>query len=173
MGNVGYIKDARGRRVSMIDPVASRLLHRHDSIPAESFEAIAREIGPGMKKRYVYIAVACYGFCLLGLTAVLIRELVTGAGRRFDLLGDPLWTGNLVIGCGGILACWVAARKGRAKRVCVTMLKYRRCPHCGYDLRMLPIDPSDGATVCPECGCAWRLVEEAPTDITTPEEASS
>jgi hypothetical protein len=37
------------------------------------------------------------------------------------------------------------------------MLKHRRCPHCGYDLRLLPIDSNDGATVCPECGCAWSL----------------
>jgi transcription initiation factor TFIIIB Brf1 subunit/transcription initiation factor TFIIB len=37
------------------------------------------------------------------------------------------------------------------------MLKHLRCPHCGYDLRGLAADPEDGATVCPECGCAWRL----------------
>ena len=41
------------------------------------------------------------------------------------------------------------------------MLQHRRCPHCGYDLRLLPDDCSDGATVCPECGCAWKLVGEA------------
>jgi transcription initiation factor TFIIIB Brf1 subunit/transcription initiation factor TFIIB len=39
------------------------------------------------------------------------------------------------------------------------MLEHRRCPHCGYDLRMLPTDPDDGSTVCPECGCAWGLDE--------------
>ncbi len=27
----------------------------------------------------------------------------------------------------------------------------------GYDLRMLPSDPADRATVCPECGHAWKL----------------
>jgi transcription initiation factor TFIIIB Brf1 subunit/transcription initiation factor TFIIB len=40
------------------------------------------------------------------------------------------------------------------------MLKHRRCPHCGYDIRGLPVDPQDGATVCPECGCAWELPSE-------------
>jgi hypothetical protein len=40
------------------------------------------------------------------------------------------------------------------------MLKFRRCPHCGYDLRLLPADPADSATVCPECGCAW-LIDDA------------
>ena len=29
------------------------------------------------------------------------------------------------------------------------------------DLRMLPVDPKDGVTVCPECGCAWRLEGDA------------
>ena len=41
-----------------------------------------------------------------------------------------------------------------------------RCPHCGYDLRELPGDPDDGATVCPGCGCAWKLSQtENPEDI--------
>ena len=29
--------------------------------------------------------------------------------------------------------------------------------NAGYDLRQLPVDPEDRATVCPECGCAWIL----------------
>jgi hypothetical protein len=37
------------------------------------------------------------------------------------------------------------------------MIRFRRCPHCGYSLQGLPVDPADGATVCPECACAWRL----------------
>ena len=41
------------------------------------------------------------------------------------------------------------------------MLQHLRCPHCGYDLRLLPTDPKDGASVCPECGCAWRLEPDA------------
>ena len=38
-----------------------------------------------------------------------------------------------------------------------TWIEHLRCPYCGYDIRGLPVDPSDGATVCPECGCAWRV----------------
>ena len=37
------------------------------------------------------------------------------------------------------------------------MLAQRRCPHCGYDLRLLPVDPEDAATIRPECGSAWKL----------------
>ncbi len=54
----------------------------------------------------------------------------------------------------------MAFRMARAKyviRVASVMLEHRHCPHCGYDIRELPTDSSDGATVCPECGCAWML----------------
>jgi len=33
-----------------------------------------------------------------------------------------------------------------------------RCPACGYEIMNLPPD-SDGCTVCPECGSAWRCHE--------------
>jgi ribosomal protein S27AE len=41
------------------------------------------------------------------------------------------------------------------------MLEHRRCPHCGYDLRGLPDESNDGATICPECGSAWILAADA------------
>ena len=55
---------------------------------------------------------------------------------------------------------WIVSRQARSKRIQFAMLKFRRCPHCGYDIRLLPADPTDGATVCPECGCAW-LIDDA------------
>ncbi len=48
-------------------------------------------------------------------------------------------------------------KRKRLKEVTAAMLKHTHCPHCGYDLRLLPNDPDDCATVCPECGCAWKL----------------
>jgi hypothetical protein len=60
-----------------------------------------------------------------------------------------IWIGPLMI--------WMVAKAARYNRIRSVMLRHRRCPHCGYDLRMLPTDPEDEATVCPECGCAWRL----------------
>ena len=52
------------------------------------------------------------------------------------------------------------ARRARGLRVAGIMLEFQRCPQCGYDLRMLPADAQDGATVCPECGCAWHVSHE-------------
>jgi hypothetical protein len=48
-------------------------------------------------------------------------------------------------------------RQRRLKGVRDIMLQHLRCLHSGYDIRDLPTDPTDGATVCPECGCAWKL----------------
>ncbi len=51
-------------------------------------------------------------------------------------------------------------RKDYTSRVATVMLTYVRCPHCGYDIRGLPRSSEDGATVCPECGCAWMLNDD-------------
>lgn len=32
------------------------------------------------------------------------------------------------------------------------------CPKCGYCIQGLPVQ-SDGLTICPECGAAWRVGE--------------
>jgi hypothetical protein len=60
------------------------------------------------------------------------------------------------------------ARRARHKRIRNIMLQHLRCPHCGYDLRLLPTAPGDGATVCPECGCAWRLPPPATAGLHRP-----
>jgi len=36
------------------------------------------------------------------------------------------------------------------------LFRTRCCPACGFDLVPSPVE-SDGCTVCPECGAAWRL----------------
>jgi hypothetical protein len=41
---------------------------------------------------------------------------------------------------------WWHARRQRLARTAAAMLKYSRCPHCGYDLRMLPTDTQDPKT---------------------------
>jgi predicted RNA-binding Zn-ribbon protein involved in translation (DUF1610 family) len=56
-----------------------------------------------------------------------------------------------------IVVVWFSSRFVRRKKVCRTLLRHSRCPHCGYDLHGLPADEEDEATICPECGCAWRL----------------
>jgi predicted Zn-ribbon and HTH transcriptional regulator len=64
------------------------------------------------------------------------------------------------------MVLWVNAKRARFGKIGRIMLKHARCPHCGYDLRNLPTDPIDEATVCPECGCAWHMPQNARKEAT-------
>ena len=52
---------------------------------------------------------------------------------------------------------WYSMKRARQQSITEAMLKHARCPHCGHDLRGLPPDETDHATICPKCDCAWRL----------------
>jgi hypothetical protein len=158
----GRIRDVRGRLVTQLDPVTLHVLHRHNIIDADALDAIVEDLEPGTARirRYLIVIIPC----AIGLVAAGTATLyfVSDPGARQDLISTltnpALMVPNLVC-C--IFVPWIVARQARLKRVRFAMLKHRRCPHCGYDLRGLPTDPADQATVCPECGCAWVLDEQA------------
>jgi hypothetical protein len=156
------VPDARGRRAAMLDPYALYLFRRHDIIPAEPLATLAREIGTGLspKLRRLVIVLGV----VAGLSAVifaifcvdmLIHRQLTRIFEKAPLFTLQLWFWPLII--------WLNAKRVRYKRIQAVMLKHLRCPHCGYDLRGLPTAPEDGATICPECGYAWRLPHEPAT----------
>ena len=151
----GRIRDARGRPVTLLDPYTLNLLRRHDVIPSDTLASIADEVGFGLPRwqRRGYIA------CVLAFSACIVFLVIWKIVRRsgVDALEYVLWPTNLAVFAFGAVKFWQSARRARAGHVCAIMLKHLRCPHCGYDIRGLPTDRKDGATVCPECGCAWRL----------------
>ncbi len=155
-----HVKDARGRLVTQLDPVGMNLLRRYDRIPAEALREIAEEVGTGLTKTTRWL-VAVSAVCTVLVTAVAVGLLIemyrTNAGLGWLVRKCTpffgVWTGPFLF--------WLGAKRMRFNRIRSTMLKYLRCPHCGYDLRMLPRAPEDGLTVCPECGCAWRLDDSA------------
>ncbi len=153
----GRIKDARGRKVTQLDPIAIYLLRQHDIIDADVLRAIAREKGVGItRKERVALILGVLGVLLV--IGLITQSLIVG-----DFGGAPFArTSSLVFFCCLAGWCWIRLKRARFGNVAAAMLKHSRCPHCGYDLRLLPTDPEDGATVCPECGCAWRLESEAP-----------
>jgi hypothetical protein len=161
-GHVARVKDARGRTVTLLDPYTLHLLRRHEVIPAEPLRTIAEEVGPGVKKRRYLAFFACPVCVALAFIGLVIRKYAIGVGWYFDSLERLLWPLNLALVSLGAFMLWRSARRGRLKRVRGIMLRHRRCPHCGYDLRGLPTDSEDGLTVCPECGCAWRLADKKP-----------
>ena len=78
-----------------------------------------------------------------------------------DLVSIVIWT--MQLGLCFFLAgfVWMEGKNAMRMRSLRVLLAHRRCAHCGYDLSRSERDPADGATVCPECGCAWNLDESA------------
>jgi hypothetical protein len=155
----GRFKDARGRPVALLDPYLLHRLRHHDVIPPGPLGEIARDIGFGWAKAGRVIFTIVWPVVLVCLAVAHVTKW--GGGLTASPRELRLWIVLLVCFAVNVTLVWFFSRSGRLGRVCKVMLKHLRCPHCGYDLRMLPTDPDDGATVCPECGCAWRLESEA------------
>lgn len=150
------ITDARGRELRQLDPVALYHLHRPGPFEAAELKAIVTEIAEGIPKRLrVGMGLAVLYFVLLGtlLLALIIEAFVTGH------LPTPLHPRNLAIVLLAVwpVILWSQSRRGRVRRTSAVLARWRRCAHCGYDLAGLAANPTDGATVCPECGAAWML----------------
>jgi hypothetical protein len=139
----------------MLDPFTLHLLRQRKDIPVEPLAAVAADLGSGLTRvtRVLFVAsLLAMGPGIVALAAYVIRVFRAGGIvwplPKWVLLAN-LWVIPFVL--------WMSAREIRSMRIHAVMLRHRRCPHCGYDLRLLPPDPVDGATVCPECGCAWAL----------------
>jgi hypothetical protein len=154
------IKDARGRSVTQLDPIGMYLLHQHEVIDADVLRTIAHEKG-------VRITAKERAGLIVGIVgALLVIGLFTHAFFTGDIL-DAAYakSASLIFMCSIPWIVWHSIRRARFSQVTAVMLKYSRCPHCGYDLRLLPPDPTDGITVCPECGCAWELESGKADDV--------
>ena len=150
-----HTRDARGRSVSFLDPYELNLLRRYEVIPAETLQFIADKVSFGLPKWQRRGYLACVFTFLACVVFLVIWKLIRQSG--IDAVERVLWPINIAVFGLGAVQFWRSGRRARAKHICAIMLEHRRCPHCGYDLRLLPTDPGDGGTVCPECGCAWVL----------------
>jgi hypothetical protein len=153
--HVGSTRDAHGRVVKLLDPLPLFALRRHDVVDAEALDRIVEELEPGARGRriIVLLALALIGVVMIGIAVSVVLE---GRAAWGDLVGAVTDPALLLPIVGGVFVPWIAARKARLTRVRNVMLRHRRCPHCGYGLTGVPAH-EDGATVCPECGCAWRI----------------
>ncbi len=149
------IKDARGRRVTAMDPTTMHLLHQHDIIEAQPLKAIAEE--DGLKITRTERAGLIIGIItLLTITSLFTYSIIV------EGLSDAPYakTSALLYFSFVPWLIWFIMRRRRFDKVAPAMLKHSRCPHCGYDLSNLPVDSTDNTTICPECGCAWELTGE-------------
>ncbi|UCG16525.1 MAG: hypothetical protein JSV19_00505 [Phycisphaerales bacterium] len=151
----GRFQDARGKSVTLLDPYLLHKLRRHDVIPAEPLADIARAVGSGWVKAGRMIFTTVWPVVLVCL--VIAHVAKWGGGLAVHPRELRLWIVLLVCFATNVALVWFFSRSGRLQRVCKVMLKHLRCPHCGYDIRGLPTDATDKATICPECGCAWHL----------------
>ena len=148
----GRITDTRGRKVTQVDPVAMHLLRRYDVIEADDLRRIASEKGVAISPWERILLV----YCIIAFVATVIGTIYCFVGSSS---GDPVLRRMARLAWHSLwpVLFWWKIKRGRFLKTTAAMLKHVRCPHCGYDLRLLPVDPQDGATVCPECGCAWML----------------
>jgi hypothetical protein len=158
------VRDARGRVVKVLDPLRMYAMHQHRLIDEASLAQIAESIQPGARRMLRIILPLALGAVLLAPLGLLLEVILEGGSAWNDLLStitNPVLIGAVFVPCllGGVVVPWMAQRKTRTKRNRAALLLHKRCPHCGYDLQTLAVDPRDGATVCPECSCAWRLDE--------------
>ncbi len=148
-------KDDRGKPTTLLDPYLLHRFRRHDTIEADALADIAGDLGSGLTRLarfFLVVGVLCALIGVIAFAEHLIQALRAGKGifplpKLLPLAN--VWVGPIII--------WIGACRLRSRRIRSVMLEHLRCPHCGYDLRLLPVDPVDGATVCPECGCAWKL----------------
>jgi hypothetical protein len=150
------IKDARGRVVRQLDPVSMHVLRQHDRIDADALRSIVSTGG-------IRIRAVERVWMVAGVLAPLVVLALFGAEVVSGGVYDGLYakTASLLFMCSIPWIVWLGMRRSRFGKVTTAMLGHSRCPHCGYDLAALPPDPEDGATVCPECGCAWLVPDAA------------
>ena len=154
----GRIKDVRGRKVTQLDLVKIHLLNQRSAIPNQTLRSMVDEILPGARRQRLFqvLCMVLSFVVIVGGTIIYFRYFSTWKG--FDPVNVTIYAIQLVVILSGPVLAFHMARAKYVSRLASVMLSHHHCPHCGYDLRELPPDPQDGATVCPECGCAW-LVE--------------
>jgi hypothetical protein len=151
------VNDARGRAVPQLDPVAMYLLARPDPIDPEALRKIAEELDPGEVRRRRWRAVGAVGVTAFSYIGFFGYFQIFNRWRGWDpeLVGLAML--YLVLPPTAFIITYLRAKRRRRDRILRVMLRHGHCPHCGYDIRGLPVDETDGATVCPECGCAWMV----------------
>jgi len=133
-----------------------RLLNQHSLIPDETLEAMVNELLPGAKrKRLIQVLALVLGFVVV-VGGNVIYFTFFSSWKGLDPVNTSIYFVQFVVLMSGPLIALRMARSEYAHRVAEVMLRFLHCPHCGYDLRGSPKTAEDGATVCPECGAAWK-----------------
>lgn len=156
--------DLRGRAYAPLDPLKLQTMQQYDVIDAETLAAIVDDLAPDSSRR-LRLFVYALSSCLIGslILAIFFGGFFYFASGRSPMeFFQPrlLWLTNLLIPsfCVILVGYAVRLRVRRARQTPLVMLRYKRCPCCGYNLTGLQPDSDDRAIVCAECGHAWANV---------------
>jgi hypothetical protein len=153
----GPVRDARGRPVRPLDPRKLYLLGRRDVIEPAVLEQIVEALEPGARRRRLVALVMLPAIAVLAVGGVLVSAALEGPAAWQDLL-STVTNPVIISSCATCFAVsWLTGWRTSGRRNAAVMLDHRCCPGCGYGLKGLSVDPTDGATICPECASAWRL----------------
>lgn len=153
----GRITDARGRNVRQLDPVKLHLLNLPSVIPPEALRTMADEILPGARRQRLIQLLSLAAALILIVGGNIIYFQFFSTWKGFDGVNTSLYIVQFIVVVSGPVLAYRQAKAAYAAKVGDVMLRHRHCPHCGYDIRSLPRETNDGTTICPECGCAWKL----------------
>jgi hypothetical protein len=153
----GRIRDARGRRATQLDPVKVHLLKQRSNIQDGALRAMVDELLPGARRQRLVQLIGSALIIAFVVSGTLVYFRFFSRWKGFDPVNVSIYILQAVIIVAGPFVTFYIARAKYVSRIASVMMAHRHCPHCGYDLRGLPTEPDDGATICPECGCAWRL----------------
>ena len=155
------IEDARGRRVNLLIGLSSSAVRE---ILSKQERKAFNEV---MKDDYFGDENTSYTkarivFNIIGIGAMFAFLLVIPF--LFPLPGGRnifyVWIGvgfGVVVIINAIVRIGIRMKSMRIDRpYAMKMMSLQRCPGCLYSLGELPAE-TDGCTVCPECGGAWKL----------------
>lgn len=154
------IIDDRNRKVELLNPFSIYFSGRDDVIERPVLKSIINSSADsGSRKLQLLLLFSIVFFIAMAYFAFwpeyqATRNLSHSLGQA---VRSPVI--YFALGYGVLVIPWQlqAERRIRRRHITKALLEQRRCAHCGYNLEGLETDADDGATVCPECACAWKL----------------
>lgn len=147
------MRDDRGASVPMCAPTESGLDARRDSMRVHNN---AWKSQPRSLALIVLMTTGSYVAAGMGIRAALGRPLLS----VYQIASACVFAAAFIV----VAVVWSRRRAKVTAEYIAECRAHRVCASCGYLLQDLPLE-SDGCTVCPECGAAWRLERERDSSL--------
>jgi len=157
--SVMKIRDHRGRS-SPLQTING--LTPSSAFTKEKRKAITAAFHKAGRKNRRWCIETIVGYFAVVLIPILFALVFVRLFDRALLQGTAPWFG-LITGCMVLVVINLIGRRYFQQIFVPVSLEHDCCPSCGYELTGLPLDKeiNDGCTICPECGAAWRRVNES------------